>query len=121
EFLPDRVGDALGIGGEVGIPDADCGEALLGERGVAMFVGRAVCVLAAVELDDQAAGIADEIGDEGADRDLAAEFIFSETAVLEEKPEFLLGLGGVAAHGLGEAAVAAFAEAMGFVGPGGGD
>src|SRR5690606_35763202 len=39
----------------------------------------------------------------------------------EEEPEFLLGLGGVAAHGFGEAAVAAFAQATGFVGPGGGD
>jgi len=118
ELVPDGVGDAVRVGDEVGIPDADRGEALFRERGGAVSVGCAACVLAAVELDDQAAGIADEIRDEGADGNLAAELIFGETAVFEEEPELLFGFRGVAAHGFGEAAVAALAQAMGLVGPG---
>src|SRR5690606_10715830 len=118
EFVPDGVGDAVRVGSEVGIPDADRGETLFRERGGAVLVGCAACVLAAVELDDQAAGITDEIRDKGADGNLAAELEAGEAAVLEDEPELLLGFRGIAAHGFGEAAVAALAQAMGLVGAG---
>lgn len=53
----------------------------------AAWVDDGVGVLAAVEFHDQAGGEAGEVGDEGADRVLAAELVSFEAAIAQQAPE----------------------------------
>src|SRR5690606_7690549 len=100
----DSVEHRIAFARQLGVPDAEDAEAFGLQPCVASGV-RLLTMLAAVELDDQAGRIADEIGDVGADGDLTAEFVIDEAAVLKDEPHLPLGFSGVAAHGFGEAAI----------------
>lgn len=52
-FEEDRLRNAVGIGGDVAVPEADDGPAFIDEPGGAVLVAAGVDVLAAVDLDDQ--------------------------------------------------------------------
>src|SRR5690606_19591006 len=98
EPVPDRIEHGIAVFGDLVIPDAQDGEAFRIQRFVAGDVV-IVSVLAAIELDDQASGIAYEISDVGPDGSLTAELVPGKPAILEDEPHRTRGLGGVAAHG----------------------
>src|SRR3546814_2803995 len=61
-----------------------------------------VCMLAAIQFDDEAGFFAQEVGNVTADGSLAAEFVVLQPAGAEMVPEALFGFGGVLAEGSGE-------------------
>ena len=99
---------------DVGVPDADYAAAVLFEPACAGGVAVAaffVGVWGAVELDDQFGLRAEEVGDEGADRGLAAEAEAGELFAAEELPELAFAFG----HGAAEVAGLGFGHAWAVV------
>jgi hypothetical protein len=105
EGVVDGFEDGVGFGEDDVVPEAEDGDALLGEKRAADFVvgaGFVGVVLAAVEFDGELFGVAVEVQDVGRERMLAAEFVAGEAAVAEVAPEELFGVGGGLAEVAGE-------------------
>jgi len=68
-------------------------EALAAQPGVADRIGRAIRVMRAVGLDDQAVSQADKVSDIAAQRELTAELQAVEPPVAQELPQETLGRG----------------------------
>src|SRR5688572_30171901 len=71
--LGDHDDDAIGVGEDVVVPEAQRAEAVRGEPGIAGCVGCAVGVLTAVKFDNESRFKASEVGDVWSDRALLAE------------------------------------------------
>ena len=92
----------FGVFEDIVVPEADDFVALGVEPGgAAGVVGNLVGVLAAVDFDDQAAFVAEEVDDVGADGGLPADLVAVELPGAKDGPEGALGGGGVAAESAG--------------------
>ena len=98
EYAADLQSHTFSILRHLAVPKPDYSEAarlkLPGSR-VVVALSR-ICVLFSVEFDDQPRSDAAEIGNEGVDRNLSAEFPSVELSILEYRPEPLLGFCGIA-------------------------
>jgi hypothetical protein len=84
------------------VPEAHDTEPLAGQPGIAGFVGRAIQMLATVQLHDQAGGQADEIDDVGPEGKLAAKFVAIQMVHAQGTPEMTLRFSHVLAEGAGQ-------------------
>lgn len=94
--------EGVGVLEDFVVPEADDLEAEGFEVGGAGGVaGGGLGMLAAVEFDDELEVGAEEVGDVGAERDLALPAVAAEASIAEAGPEFALGGGLVAAETAG--------------------
>src|SRR4051812_22752188 len=70
-------------------------------QGSSLVFGLTPIVLSAVDLDDQFLFEAGEVGDEVSDRHLPAKEVTADLSQADAEPEFLFGLGHLAAQALG--------------------
>jgi hypothetical protein len=99
KLRPNRDTDAFQVAQDVGGEKTQRAESLAREHAVADRVVaclRLAAVPRAVNLDDEALAVADEIQDVATERRLAAEMVAFGAQVPEEAPEQTLGRGGIA-------------------------
>lgn len=84
--LLDRLKYSVAIAHHVVVPEPQHTPAVGCEEGVAPCVGRAFCMLTAIELNDEPMLDRCEVRDEWADRDLAPKFDSAQTTVAKQPP-----------------------------------
>ncbi len=98
----DRVENFFDALKDLGVPEPEDAVAFgIEKRGAEFVVARSLNVLGAIEFDDQASFGRAEIGEVGADGELAAEFGVAQPAGSEVASEDALGFGLVAAQAAG--------------------
>ena len=110
ERLQDRGNNALDIAKHVVVPEPHDAIAFLRQELAASAIRCRVCMLPAIDFNDEALLEADEIGHERADRVLAPKAVPVQLSLPEMAPKVPLGIGHVAAELAGEIAFLAFAH-----------
>jgi len=94
--LPDCRDDTIQIFHNLFVGDTNHAKSLRAKPTIATLVVLGVEIMGdTVHLDDKAAIEAHKVGDEGANRTLAAELVFAKRSVAESHPKKLLAFGGL--------------------------
>ena len=100
-MLGNHLENAIKVGEDVIVPEADDAVAVLGERRGTNHVAITLGVLPAVEFDNQVRFAAGKIGNVWTNGLLADEFMAEQLAVAQTGPEFAFSVSGIGAKGFG--------------------